>query len=136
MRVIITGDRGWDCDELALRVLRRLVARYRSKNLTIIHGAASGVDMAFHWAACMARTGREPHPADWTWLGRRAGPIRNAAMVSKGAGLCIAVHRFLMNSKGTKDCVRQALAAGIPTWLIDSDDGEPTQLHPDAPRLK
>jgi hypothetical protein len=57
-------------------------------------------------------------------------------MVAKGAGLCIAVHRFLMNSKGTKDCVLQAIAAGIPTWLIDSEDGEPVRLRADDPRLE
>jgi hypothetical protein len=57
-------------------------------------------------------------------------------MVAKGAGLCIAVHRFLMNSKGTKDCVHQALAAGIPVWLNDSDDGEPKRLTPDDPRME
>jgi hypothetical protein len=84
----------------------------------------------------MARTGREPHPAEWDHLGRRAGPIHNAAMVAKGAGLCFAVHRFLMNSKGTKDCCLQALAAGIPTWLIDSDAGEPKRLTRDDPRLE
>jgi hypothetical protein len=136
MRVVITGSRGWDCPELAERVVGRLVARYGRDELVIVHGAASGVDAAFHWTACMARTGREPHPTDWTRLGRRAGPIRNAAKVSTGAGLCIAVHKFLINSKGTKDCVRQALAAGIPTWLIDSDDGELARLQPDDPRLK
>jgi hypothetical protein len=136
MRVIITGDRGWDCDELARRVVRRLVARYSRKSLTIIHGSASGVDMSFQFAATVCGVAREQYPADWATHGKSAGPKRNAAMVSKGAGLCIAVHRFLMNSKGTKDCVRQALAAGIPTWLIDSDDGEPARLAPDDPRLK
>jgi hypothetical protein len=57
-------------------------------------------------------------------------------MVSKGADLCIAVYRFLMNSKGTKNCCLQAIAAGIPTWLIDSDDGEPVRLTANHPRLK
>jgi hypothetical protein len=57
-------------------------------------------------------------------------------MVAKGADLCIAVHKFLMNSRGTRDCCNQAIAAGIPVWLIDSDEGEPRRLTADDPRLE
>jgi hypothetical protein len=35
-----------------------------------------------------------------------AGPARNAAMVAAGAGMCVAFHRFLARSPGTKDCGR------------------------------
>jgi hypothetical protein len=136
MRIIVCGDRAWNCPELAERVVGRLVVRYGRDKLVIVHGAARGVDADFHWAACLARTEREPYPAEWDRLGRRAGPIRNATMIANGASLCIAVHRFLMNSKGTKDCCLQALAAGIPTWLIYSDDGEPKRLTRDDPRLE
>jgi hypothetical protein len=134
-RVIITGDRAWQCDELATRVVARLIERYGRERLVLVHGAATGVDSAIDRAGILARVEREPHPADWKRQGNRAGPIRNGEMVSKGADLCIAVHRFLMNSKGTKDCCRQAIAAGVPTWLIDSDDGEPRRLTADDPRL-
>jgi hypothetical protein len=134
MRVIITGDRSWRCDDLAKRVVGRLVARYGKEGLEIVHGAAGGVDSAFDNAAIDARIGKDPHPADWR-LGKRAGPKRNRDMVKKGADLCIAVHKFLMNSKGTKDCRRQAIEAGIPTWLIDSEDGEPKRLTREDPRL-
>jgi hypothetical protein len=56
-------------------------------------------------------------------------------MVRAEAGLCLAVHRFLMNSKGTKDCARQAIEAGIPTYLIDSEKAVPKRLRADDPRL-
>ncbi len=68
------------------------------------------------------------YPANWD-LGKAAGPIRNAEMVAAGADMVIAVHRFLPNSKGTKNCVSLALKAGIPVYLIDSEDGEPTKLE-------
>jgi len=132
----VTGDRTWHCDALATRVVGRLVARYGRRELVLVHGAATGVDSAFDRAAIVARVTREPHPADRDRLGRRAGPVRNGEMIAKGAGLCLAVHKFLMNSKGTRDCCLQALAAGIPTWLIDSDDGEPKRLTADDPRLE
>jgi ABC-type sugar transport system substrate-binding protein len=57
-------------------------------------------------------------------------------MIAKGADLCVAVHKSLAKSKSTKDCVRQAIAAGIPVWLIDTDDGEPKRLAADDPRLE
>jgi hypothetical protein len=49
------------------------------------------------------------------------GSIRNAEMVAAGAGMCVAFHRFLRQSRGTKDCVRRAIEVGIPTYLIDSE---------------
>ena len=45
-----------------------------------------------------------------------AGPIRNAEMVALGAEMCLAFHRAIAASRGTKDCARRALAAGIPTY--------------------
>jgi hypothetical protein len=50
-------------------------------------------------------------------------------MIRAGAALCVAVHRNIRASKGTKDCARQAIAAGIPTWLIDGDDARPRRLE-------
>jgi hypothetical protein len=78
----------------------------------------------------------EAHSADWDRLGNRAGPIRNGEMVAAGAGLCLALHRFLANSRGTKDCIRQAIAAGIPAYLIDSDAAVPRRLREGDPRLE
>jgi hypothetical protein len=57
-------------------------------------------------------------------------------MVASGADLCIAVHGSLATSKGTKDCVPQAIDAGIPTYLIDSDAGKPRRLLRDDERLR
>jgi hypothetical protein len=74
--------------------------------------------MAFDRASCWARVTKDPHQAD-SRLGKRAGPKRNTEMIATGASICITVHRFLQNSKGTRDCCRQVIVAGIPTWLID-----------------
>lgn len=52
-------------------------------------------------------------PADWATLGNRAGPIRNQAMVDLGDYLaCLAFP--LGESRGTRDCMARAEAAGIP----------------------
>jgi hypothetical protein len=67
------------------------------------------------------RGGRtEPHPADWDRLGKGAGSRRNREMIDSVIDLCVALHRSLATSKGTKDFVRQAIEGGVPVYLVDS----------------
>lgn len=126
-RVLVTGSRDWPCHELAEQVVARLL-RGHGPGLVVVHGAAPGVDTAFAGACGELGVDHEPHPARWRELGRRAGPVRNEEMVRAGAGLCLAVHRNLATSLGTKGCVRLALAAGIPCWLLDGDDATPRPI--------
>ena len=151
MRVIVTGDRRWNAPELAEEVLNRLLARY-GPNLVIVHGAATGIDRSFALACGELEIEQEAHPARWEELdhpeavirydgrGRaynaNAGAIRNAEMVAAGAGMCIAFHRAIAASKGTKDCVRRAIAAGIPTYLIASEAAEPKRFKTGDARLR
>ncbi len=137
MRILVTGDRNWVCRDLTKSVIERLIARYGS-DLVIVHGAATGVDTTFGDAARHAGLKVEPHEVtgvDWKYYGNRAEPLRNAKMVRLGADLCIAVHRDLARSLGTKDCAARAIAAGIPTYLIESDEGMPTRLESGDARL-
>jgi YspA, cpYpsA-related SLOG family len=106
MRILVTGDRHWRCDDLAEQVLNRLLARY-GPDLVVVHGGAPGVDQAFNVAARELGITVEPHVADWKGLGNIAGPARNQEMVESGADLSIALHRTLATSKGTRDCVRR-----------------------------
>lgn len=147
-RVLITGSRSWRCLPLAARIIERLIAKHGKENLTLVHGdCPTGVDFAFHLAAVDAGLIMqiERWPADWDNVdipgavvrrnktgklyNANAGPLRNKAMVNAGADLCLAVHRDIRFSKGSKGCARLALAAGIPTYLIDSEDGEPKRLE-------
>jgi hypothetical protein len=150
MRVIVTGDRNWNARDLAEEIVKRLLARY-GRELVIAHGGAPGIDWSFTQACADLGVTVEVHPARWDHLdapgaivrmnkdglryNANAGPIRNAEMVAAGAEMCIAFHRFLAGSKGTKDCVRRAIEAGIPTYLIDSKQAEPMRLRADDGRL-
>jgi hypothetical protein len=40
-------------------------------------------------------------------------------MVAAGAGMCVAFHRVLRQSRGTKDCVRRALALRLSAGETD-----------------
>ncbi len=151
MRVLITGDRHWHCPELAEDVLARMLLRYRTI-ITIIHGGATGVDRSFAEACEQLGIDQEAHPARWEELdhpdalihhdkhGRaynaKAGPIRNAEMIATGIDMCVAFHRAISSSKGTKDCVKQALAKGVATYLVDSEAGVPKRITGDDERLR
>jgi hypothetical protein len=133
MRILITGDRHWRCDDLAEQVLNRLLARY-GPNLVVVHGGVPGVDQSFNVVSRELGLTVEPHLADWKGLGKVAGPARNQEMV-QAADLCLALHRSIATSRGTKDCVRQALAAGIPVYLIEDDSATPRRVQADDARL-
>jgi YspA, cpYpsA-related SLOG family len=134
MRILVAGDRHWRCDDLAEQILSRLLARY-GPDLVIVHGGACGVDNAFDEACRELGIVAEAHLADGRGLGNIAGPQRNREIVESGADLCVALHRSIETSKGTKDCMRQALAAGIPVWLIESEQGVPKRVQAGDTRL-
>ena len=134
MRILVTGDRHCNCTDLAERVVNRFLERY-GPNIVIIHGGACGVNGAFAKACRKLGIVAEPHIADWRGLGNIAGPARNREMVQAGADLCLALHRNLAASRGTKDCIRQALAAGIPTYLIEDEKGIPRRVKAGDGRL-
>lgn len=129
-RVIITGSRSWHCHNVATLVLSRLDKRYGYRNVTIIHGDCKGVDRTFAKVAA-GYPGEgfalEAYPADWS-RGKGAGPRRNQQMCDSGADFAIAVHRDPASSKGTLDCVKRCIRAGIPVYLIDTGDGDISQV--------
>lgn len=108
-RVLITGSRTWPDEQQIKDVLDLLWIELGP--FTLVHGAAKGADQMgeVHQAAQHRPT--ESHPADWAQHGKRAGYVRNAHMVNRGADLCIA---FIHNeSRGATMCADLAERAGI-----------------------
>lgn len=147
MRVLITGSRTWNLPaDVAEDIVRRMMARSSPSPLTIVHGACeTGIDAAFDKAARACGATVERYPADWDDIdhpdavvrrsrsGRlynaNAGPTRNQKMVDTGGfALCVAFSQDLKASRGTADCVRRALAASIPTYLIADDSATPRRI--------
>ena len=128
-RVLITGDRNWRCRPIAREVVARLKAKH-GPALVVVHGGGlTGVDREFAEAAELQRVRREAHPADSGRWGDRGESVRNAEMVASGINLAVAVHRTLKRSRGTRDCVAKCLAAGIPVWLVDSEEVKPRRIR-------
>jgi hypothetical protein len=120
IRVLLTGSRHWVHTTSVRAVLDGL---YRPDGLTLVHGAASrGADaIAAAWVRTRHADGwnvtAEAHPADWQTHRRRAGIVRNNAMVSLGADVVVAFLRD--GSAGTSHCIAAAKAAGLTVRVYD-----------------
>jgi hypothetical protein len=94
----------------------RVLKQY-ADDTVLIHGAAKGAD------AIADAYGRYRHwtvhrePALWFEHGRAAGPIRNQRMLTRWQpDVHHAFHDDLNHSKGTRDMVIRAIAAGVRTY--------------------
>lgn len=114
--ILVTGDREWT----DRATIRRALNPY-PRTATIMHGDARGADKrAAHEALRLGWPVDkiEAVPAEWSKFGRSAGPIRNRVMLDRGPDVVLAFHRDLCGrSKGTKDCVQEALKREIPVYL-------------------
>lgn len=123
-RVLVTGSRNWPHSKM---VWSALTSEFRHGAMTVVHGACpSGADdHANMWFRLDMDEGHpffateEPHPADWEKHGKAAGPLRNQEMVDLGADVCLAFP--MPDSRGTRDCIRRARAAGIPVITYSPD---------------
>ncbi|MFC0547078.1 DUF2493 domain-containing protein [Kutzneria chonburiensis] len=121
-RILITGSRTWrDWTVIESAILGQVPGYADGQDAVIVHGGCpTGADeIADTIAACMGLP-TEIHRADWTRHGRRAGPLRNAHMVSLGADVCLAFIRD--NSTGASHCLWLARQAGIPAITHREDN--------------
>ena len=135
MRILITGDRAWVCDDLAMVVLNRLIARY-GRDIVIIHGDEPGVDASFDAAAKELGITVEARVIDWKNTGFPTVGQRNRELLLGGADMCIAVHDRIAACPRTLDCVLQALQDGIPTYGIENVHAIPRRIKRGDSRLR
>lgn len=125
MRLLITGSRDWSDKQMIRDALRGAVSGIRSRDVTLVHGdCPTGADRIADETGRLWGFDIEPHPADWS-RGRKAGPERNAHMVSLGADLCLAfigdctsprcTRSGAHPSHGATGCADLAEAVGITT---------------------
>lgn len=124
-KILVTGDRNWRCVELAMKMMRRLLDRY--KDVTIIHGNCRGVDKSFDQACAYLQVPMEVFPADWS-KGKREGPDRNLRMIKSEPDFVIAFHRNIRESRGTANCVGQALVHKLKVYLVYNEDGDVKEI--------
>ena len=113
MKVLVCGGRDYNDQSTVsdwLDTIHDGATHMGSKIECIIEGGAQGAD------ACGARWAddnsvrRITFPADWNSHGRKAGPMRNSEMITKGEPDLVLA---FPGGAGTADMVRKAKAAGI-----------------------
>jgi len=118
IRVLICGSRYWTDREAIRNVMKTF-----PKDTVIIEGEARGADTIAREEAEALGLVVLPFPANWKEQGRAAGPIRNAQMLSEGKpNVVLAFHENIDESKGTKDMLKRAQKAGLPTFLNLTSD--------------
>jgi len=126
-RILVAGGRGWtDVHTVAEKLIWArdnpvdgITAEPRK--IIVVHGhCLKGADaIADHWAHTWGWI-VERHPVlpeEWVLRGKAAGPDRNSRMVALGANVCLAFP--FGPSKGTRDTIAKAQAAGIPTFVFE-----------------
>jgi hypothetical protein len=135
MHVLVCGSREWTDKaaikrELASLLLAEIGRDGSDAELVLIHGDCRGADRlaaAALWELSQEKVVVErgaritilPFPADWNQHKKAAGPIRNRQMLTEGKPkLALCFHANLASSKGSKDMVNAARAAGVEVLVI------------------
>lgn len=85
----------------------------------LCQGGQTGADRMAFWWALHYGVPIMTYPARWKELGRRAGPARNAQMITAWwPDLVVA----FPGDRGTRDMVRRAREASIEVWLEGWND--------------
>jgi hypothetical protein len=133
-RILVTGSRDWDDADAITFALDAASLDALGRNVIVVHGACPrGADFIAEQAARYFGFETEPHPAAWDAPCRpecrpghrrrkgrgpeycpAAGNYRNQEMVDAGATVALAFFQPGAANTGTSDCVRRAIAAGIP----------------------
>lgn len=108
LRVLVCGGREFEQYGVMSKALMALHVERRIA--LIINGGAPGADrFAANWAEHQ-RIPVATYPANWRFVGKIAGPVRNASMLTFGKPDMVLA---FPGGRGTADMVKQARAAGV-----------------------
>lgn len=119
MKVLVCGGREYKDAERIRQVLSAFHAAQPIARL--IEGGATGADKI---AAAWAHSERVPfttYPANWSYHGKAAGPIRNKRMLDEGKPDVVIA---FPGGAGTAHMVKIAKDAGVEVLIIKETSGE------------
>lgn len=118
-RILVTGARDWTDEESVHEALDDARDEFGSDAVLVVGDCPRGVDKIAYEYWVDGGGIAECFIADWDKHGRGAGMIRNNAMVSSGADVCLAF--ITPKSRGTRHCAKQARKKGVEVrlWVED-----------------
>lgn len=119
MKLLIAGSRSITPDAWLIPSLISQAEFGPALITTVISGGARGVDRAGEDWARANQLAVEVHLPDWNLHGRRAGFVRNAAMVAQ-ADVCLVI--WDGHSHGTLNTINLARKKGIPLFVYNTRD--------------
>jgi hypothetical protein len=124
LKVLVCGSRDWN-DADAIRDRLALIPYVQPEVPLVIHGAARGADQMADDAARSLGMSVKRFPADWEQHGKRAGILRNLAMLDERPDLVLAFQRD--GSRGTQHTINEARRRGISVevWLAVGVERKP-----------
>jgi len=135
MFIQITGAREWSDKRIITEALFDAMGDVPNpSDHTVRHGKCRGVDILAGEIAKFLGCEVDEMPAEWRnhegcrcneWRKAHsycgfAGPRRNRQMLDKTVDVVLAFHPSITESKGTKDCVNEAVRRGMRVLLYDS----------------
>lgn len=137
LTVLVSGSRNWIDKDVVRSQLTKILQEEGSTPL-LVHGDCHGLDLLAAGIARELKWEVSSQPAEWSKLGRRAGPIRNQQMLDQfSPDICIAFP-FSMSTGGTVDMIRRmrkyaskiskpvTVTIVLPTW-VKNGDSEPSK---------
>lgn len=115
MTILVTGSRTWT----RLDLVRSHLRPYLEDGARIIQGGARGADQLAREVADEFGSPVKTMPADWDQHGKRAGILRNCAMLDEKPDLVLAFWDGA--SRGTQHCIGEAHRRGIPVVVVKEE---------------
>lgn len=117
-RILISGSRNWSDQQTIYRALGEYAG---AEHVVLLSGRCmQGADVICEAYALENDWEIEAYPADWKQFGKKAGPMRNAAMVAAGADIALIFIKD--SSKGAGGCAMMAHRSGIKTVVYNEID--------------
>lgn len=122
MRILVCGGRNYFKRDFVAKTLDGHLRHFGVE--LIIHGGQSGADTCAEWWARQRDILCLRVPAQWSQLGRKAGPIRNGLMLMLGGPTLVLA---FPGGLGTKNMTDQAIAAGVRVEWAPDENWEPAR---------
>lgn len=118
MKVIIAGGRDFTDKPLLFHKVDEILDEIDRDEIEIVSGGAAGADFYGNAYAVTNGLNISYFPANWSNLGKSAGPIRNKQMAEYAAPDGVLIAFWDGKSKGTKNMIEEAEKSNLKIHIV------------------